>query len=78
MPVLTHDMAVAAVTEVMTSKREHVIAIDSTTPLESLNLDSLDVAELFATLEDMSGLDLDPGSAESLQTVGDLAAIRAL
>jgi acyl carrier protein len=78
MLVLTEDMAVAAVNEVLLSKRERSSVIDSSTVLDDLGLDSLDVAELFATLEDLSGLDLDPGSADSLRTVGDLATIRAL
>jgi len=76
MPELTETMAVDAVNEVLGSKRQRWVAVDSSTPLDELELDSLEVAELFATLEDRSGLDLDPDSARSLRTVGDLAQLQ--
>ena len=78
MAQLTEQMAVDAVNELLSSKRESWTAVDSTTLLDELELDSLDVAELFATLEDHSGLDLDPDSAGSLRRVGDLATLRTL
>jgi acyl carrier protein len=76
MSQLTPTMAVEAVNEVLGSKRQRWAAVDESTPLEELDLDSLEVAELFATLEDRSGLELDPDSARSLTTVGDLAQLR--
>ncbi|MDP8942518.1 MAG: phosphopantetheine-binding protein [Actinomycetota bacterium] len=78
MAELTEEMAVDAVNEVLASKRERWTPVDSSTLLERLDLDSLDVAELFATLEDRSGLDLDPDSANALRTVGDLARLRTV
>lgn len=76
MSQLTPAMAVEAVNEVLGSKRQRWTAIDESTRLDQLDLDSLEVAELFATLEDRSGLELDPDSARSLTTVGDLAQLR--
>lgn len=75
---LTEEMAVEAVNEVLGTKRQRWEPVDGSTSLEKLDLDSLEVAELFATLEDRSGLELDPDSARELETVGDLARIRSL
>ena len=75
---LTAEMAVASVNEVLGNKRARWEPVDADTPLRTLKLDSLEVAELFATLEDRSGLDLDPESARSLQTVGDLARLQSI
>ena len=76
--LLTPEAVVDAVNEVMGSKRQHWVEVDRDTPLDRLELDSLELAELFATLEEVSGLDLDPDSARELETVGDLARLRAL
>jgi len=76
MPELTVQMAVEAVNEVLANKRKRVAHVDEDVPLESLHLDSLEVAELFAALEERCGLELDPDSARSLQTVGDLARLQ--
>jgi acyl carrier protein len=78
MPGLTADIAVEAVNEVLANKRNRIGHVDESVPLEALELDSLDVAELFAALEERSGLELDPDSARSLVTVGDLANLRAV
>lgn len=75
---LSADMAVEAVNDVLGNKRARWEPVDAETPLRSLKLDSLEVAELFATLEDRSGLDLDPESARDLTVVGDLANLRTL
>ena len=74
---LTAEMAVQAVNEMLTVKRQNCEPVQEDTPLESLELDSLELAELFAMLEDWSGLELDPDSARDLVTVGDLAGLRA-
>jgi acyl carrier protein len=73
---LTEEMAVAAVKEVLANTRRRDRQVDAAVELESLGLDSLEVAELFAVLEERSGLQLDPDSAESLVTVGDLARLK--
>jgi acyl carrier protein len=75
---LTPELAVEAVNEVLGTKRQKWEPVGADAPLESLQLDSLELAELFATLEERSGIDLDPDSASTLQTVGDLARLRAL
>lgn len=75
---LTPDLAVDAVNEVLGSKRQRWEDVDAGSSLESLDLDSLELAELFATLEERAGVDLDPDSARDLETVGDLAKLRPL
>lgn len=70
-------MAIDAVNEVLGSKRAKWQPVDASTSLESLDLDSLEVAELFATLEDRSGLDLNPESSGDLHSVADLANLRS-
>lgn len=75
MPELTVEMAVEAVNEVLGNKRQRFDAVTPETKLADLYLDSLEVTELFATLEDRSGLELDPDSARSLERVADLARL---
>ena len=74
--VITAQMAVDAVNEILSSKRAKWEPVTADTQLDDLDLDSLEVAELFATLEDESGIDLDPDSAENLKTVGDLVNLK--
>jgi acyl carrier protein len=76
MTQLSERIVVDAVNEVLGVKRRQFEAVEAATPLLELNLDSLDVAELFMAIEDHSGLELDPHSARSLETVGDLALLR--
>jgi acyl carrier protein len=75
-PELTEGLVVECVLEVLDSKRAKVRDVDASTPLESLQFDSLEVAELFATIEERSGLELDPDSAREMVSVGDLAQLR--
>lgn len=75
---LSERLVVDAVNEVLGVKRRQFEPIEAGTPLIELNLDSLDVAELFMAIEDHSGLELDPDSARSLETVGDLARLRPM
>jgi acyl carrier protein len=76
--MLTQEMAVEAVKEVLANTRRRDRQIDAAVELESLGLDSLEVAELFAVLEELSGQQLDPDSAQSLVTVGDLARLKTV
>jgi acyl carrier protein len=76
MPELTEEMVVEAVNEVLSTKRSRFEDATPEMNLNDLGMDSLEVAELFATLEDRSGLELDPDSARSLTTVGDLARLQ--
>jgi acyl carrier protein len=73
----TVAMAVEAVNDVLAGRREGIDQVNASTPLDELGLDSLEVAELFAALEDRCGLELDPGSVRALLTVGDLTQLRA-
>jgi acyl carrier protein len=76
MSKLTEDLVVRAVSEVLENKRQRFDAVRGDTPLSQLNLDSLEVAELFVTIESMSGLELDPDSARSIETVADLTRLQ--
>ncbi len=76
MTSLSQVLVVAAVNEVLGIKRRQFEPVDASTPLLDLQLDSLDVAELFMALEDHLGCELDPQSARALETVGDLARLR--
>jgi len=76
MAELTVEMVVDAVNEVLGTKRQRFDDVAPDTELKDLGLDSLEVAELFATLEDRSGLELDPDSARALATVGDLVRLQ--
>ncbi len=78
MAELTEAMTVDAVNEVLASKRPQFESVEARTPLAALQLDSLDVAEVFMALEDHAGVELDPDSARTFETVGDLALIRAV
>jgi len=48
------------------------------TRLETLALDSLDVAEVFLAIEDRVGYRLDPDSVGDPECVGDLTRLRPL
>jgi acyl carrier protein len=73
---LTESLVIQAVNDVLANKRRRFDPVSSDTQLSELNFDSLEVAELFATIEDMSGLELDPDSARSIETVADLTRLQ--
>lgn len=73
----TGAIAVQAVDDVLANRGRGTRHVSTSTRLDELELDSLEVAELFAALEDRCGLELDPESAGSLVTVGDLTQLRA-
>jgi acyl carrier protein len=70
--------AVGAVTEVLRNKGLDPADVDSETPLTSLGLDSLDLAEVLVILEEKAGCWLDLYSVRPLQRVGDLARLAPL
>jgi acyl carrier protein len=70
-------MAVQAVNDVLTGRQRGIAQVTESTAFDELGFDSLEIAELFAALEDLCGIELDPQSAQSLRTVGDLARLRA-
>lgn len=72
---VTEAMVVDAVNDVLGAKRRQFEPIEAATPLVELNLDSLDVAELFMAIEDHAGVELDPDTVPELETVGDLVRL---
>jgi acyl carrier protein len=78
MPQLDSEAVLSAVKEVIGPKRRRGGEITVATKLEELDLDSLEVAELFNALEERSGCEFDPDSARSLETVGDLVRLREI
>jgi acyl carrier protein len=76
MTVLTEELAVKCVNDVLSAKRRGWVTVDADAGLDDLELDSLDVAEIFAALEDASDLELNPESSAGLTRVGDLAKLR--
>ncbi|MDR3314952.1 MAG: acyl carrier protein [Coriobacteriales bacterium] len=42
---------------------------------DDLGADSLDAVELIMSLEDEFGIEIEPGKAEELKTVGDIVAL---
>jgi acyl carrier protein len=79
MAVITQEVALDTVRRVLGARHKEVATdIAPDTQLESLGLDSLDIAELFLQLENATSTELDPSSAEGLKTVGDLVELRPL
>ncbi|MGB7686726.1 MAG: acyl carrier protein [Solirubrobacterales bacterium] len=72
------DTVVKAINEVLGMKRSNWEPVRPDTRFDQLELDSLDIVEVFATLEDWLGTELDPDSVGEVETVADLAALRAL
>jgi acyl carrier protein len=77
-PTLTEEIVIDAVNEVLATKRAQFEPATAQTSLDDIGLDSLEIAELFATIEDRSGLELDPDSARSVTTVGDLTQLQVV
>jgi|SRR5580704_1414452 acyl carrier protein len=78
MPGPTIEIAIQAVTEVLSNKRNGTLTVDASTPLDELGLDSLEVAEVFTALEDLCGCELDTEPPRPIATVGDLTALGVL
>ena len=76
MAELTEELAVECVNAVLGAKRRGWQPVDADARLDDLELDSLDVAEIFAALEDAADLDLNPESSADLTRVADLARLR--
>lgn len=78
MGLVTIEQAVDAINELLGGRGPSGRPVEAEDRLEDLGLDSLDVAELFLTLEAEAGRELDPASAGALERVRDLAELRAL
>ena len=74
---VTTELACEALARVL-ERKGRVEALDAQTNLRALDLDSLDIGELFVTLEELTGQELDPESAEGVELLGDLVRVRAL
>lgn len=77
-PEIKVEDVVAAVETVMRSRRGHQEEITADTPIEELQLNSLDVAEVFLQIEEGLGCELDPQSMPEPVVVGDLARLQPL
>jgi acyl carrier protein len=74
---VTVELAREALARVL-ERKGRTAELGPNTNLRSLDLDSLDIGELFVTLEELSGRELDPESAEGVEVLGDLVRVRAL
>jgi acyl carrier protein len=76
--IVTLEIAIATINEVLGNRRDGWIPADGETTVEELGLDSLDLTELFVALEERVGCELDPASAEDIHAVRDLTELRPL
>jgi acyl carrier protein len=76
-PLLTVDQVVAAVASVVSRVRGEPATIAPDTELDALELDSLDLAEVFLLCEEVAGRRLDVDSATRVLVVADLADLTA-
>jgi acyl carrier protein len=69
------EMVIEALEEVLERTTGNTVAVTPETRLDSLSLDSLEVAELFVRLEELCGVFVDADSIERFEVVGDLAQL---
>lgn len=69
---------VAAIQGVLNKSNRDDVTVTPESRLDDLDLTSLDEGEVFATLEENLGCELDPATAEDCVTVGDLVQLRPL
>ncbi|MBA0053333.1 acyl carrier protein [Streptomyces sp. AJS327] len=48
------------------------VTLDADTVFDAVGLSSLQIADIVYTIEDEAGVELDPGQAANVKTVGDL------
>jgi acyl carrier protein len=72
------DDVVDAITTTLRERRGSVPDVGPDTPLESLDLNSLDFAEIFVSIQEVVGFELDPESAGDVEFVSDLVRLRPL
>jgi acyl carrier protein len=75
---VTVEIALEAINEALEERGDDVAGVNGGTPLDSLGLASLELAELFMALEELTGERLDPDSAAGIETVGELTRLRPL
>ncbi len=75
---ITIEQAVDAVNQILGGRRTGDDAVTGDTRFLDLGLDSLDVSELFLTLEEAADQRLDPGSAGELVKISDLTKLKPI
>jgi acyl carrier protein len=75
---ITIDQVTGAFEEVLRKRRAAVLTITPDTRLESLNLTSVDFAEVCVALQEVVDFEFDPESAVDVETVSDLIWLRPL
>jgi len=74
---VTREQIEAKVIEVLATFVDDAEAIEPSATLESLDVDSLDLAELSQIVEDEYGVGLKSSDAEKIKTVGDAVDVIA-
>lgn len=69
---------IEAVETTLERRRGSSADVDPDTRLEDLGLNSLDYAEVFLSIQEIVGFELDPDSAGDVECVRDLARLQAL
>jgi acyl carrier protein len=72
------DQVVEAITNTLRERRGSAPDIGPDTRLESLDLNSLDYAEVFVSIQEVVGFELDPESAGEVEVVRDLGRLQPL
>jgi acyl carrier protein len=75
---ITVEQVTTVFERVLRKRRGSAVEVTADTPLESLNLTSLDFAEVCIALEEAVQFEFDPESAVDVETVGDLIWLQPL
>jgi acyl carrier protein len=69
------DEVAALVAAQLGRKLPHRTILGADTELEAVGLSSLDITEIYFQIEERVGVELDPGAASGVKTIGDLVAV---
>ena len=72
---LTVDQTIAVIRKQMGRKLPASHPLEAQTVLEDLGISSLMMTEIFFTIEELVGHELDPAAAGGAKTIGDLVAV---
>jgi acyl carrier protein len=72
---LTVDQAIAVIRKQMGRKLPAGHPLDAQTVLEDLGISSLMMTEIFFTIEELVGRELDPDRASGAKTIGELVEV---
>ncbi len=78
MGMVTTEMAIEAVRQVLPRRRRRMPLTTATRFEEDLGFSSLDVGEVLVRLEELAGRPLDTERIDETRTIGDLLAVRAV